>query len=439
MKSRMKRFWITCLVTGLMFGSASASWALTRGQQTLLAERAAKVDAYRNMAERVKGLKVDSTTCVRDFVAEHDEVNTELNTYIQGLKVVDTKFYDDGTCEVTIEMTIEELVKRLQTWEKRYPWGKSLRFDQITYYNKITVLRESGRGSPRPTEPAPATYGGERVQTGTLSSPTSGVPGWENVMPQGRLMAERAAKVDAYRNLAEFIYGLKIDSQTNVRDFVAENDQVRTQMEHFVQGARVVPPYRYFADGIVECDLEITLQDVIVELQRIHKRMVEQGYHWTRVTNQTLNFERIVDFCPERIVRAKGSGTVPEKYMGAAAPRAQAAAPSAPDWAGQVISASGQGIPPAGATGPEARLMAERAAKMDAMRNLSEKVNGVKITSQTTVHDFAVSRDEIQAEINNYMAGAKASEPKYLSDGSCEVTVELALDGIWNVVRKYKS
>jgi hypothetical protein len=71
-------------------------------------------------------------------------------------------------------------------------------------------------------------------------------------------MTERASKVDAYRNLLEQAYGLQVTGATTVRDFVTQSDSVRTQVDAFIRGARVVDT-RLLDDGSVETDMEITL------------------------------------------------------------------------------------------------------------------------------------------------------------------------------------
>ena len=79
--------------------------------------------------------------------------------------------------------------------------------------------------------------------------------------PQARPMALRAATVDGYRNLAEIIQGVQIDSQTSVKDFVVESDQVNTQISALVKGARTVKS-TYLSDGTVEVLMRIPLSGV---------------------------------------------------------------------------------------------------------------------------------------------------------------------------------
>jgi len=103
----------------------------------------------------------------------------------------------------------------------------------------------------------------------------------------------------------------------------------------------------------------------------------------------------------------------------------------APDseWVPVKVTAKGGGAPPPNAVNPpQARLMAERAAKVDAMRNLLEQAYGVTIKSRTTVKDFITQNDTIKARVNAFIKGAKVIDTKYLSDGSVEVEMEIVLD-----------
>ncbi|MAF20936.1 MAG: hypothetical protein CMI55_04725, partial [Parcubacteria group bacterium] len=47
---------------------------------------------------------------------------------------------------------------------------------------------------------------------------------------QKKLMAKRAARMDALRNLTETIYGTSIDSETIVEDMVVKSDKIKTRL-----------------------------------------------------------------------------------------------------------------------------------------------------------------------------------------------------------------
>jgi len=60
------------------------------------------------------------------------------------------------------------------------------------------------------------------------------------VPAQQRLMAIRAAKLDAYRSLAEQVYGLRLDATATVADMVVQNDTFRSKVEGVIYGATLV-------------------------------------------------------------------------------------------------------------------------------------------------------------------------------------------------------
>ena len=71
-----------------------------------MALRAARVDAYRNLLETTKGVRVDSATLVKDYTVESDAINTQVEGLVKGAKVVNQEYLSDGTVEVTMRMPI---------------------------------------------------------------------------------------------------------------------------------------------------------------------------------------------------------------------------------------------------------------------------------------------------------------------------------------------
>lgn len=80
------------------------------------------------------------------------------------------------------------------------------------------------------------------AQTVRLLATGYGASGAYSRYTQGQreLMAIRAAQVDAYRNLAEQVYGFRVWGNTAVSAFATQNDSVRTYVDAFIRGARVV-------------------------------------------------------------------------------------------------------------------------------------------------------------------------------------------------------
>lgn len=75
---------------------------------------------------------------------------------------------------------------------------------------------------------------------------------------QKRLMARRAAQADAYRQLAELIYGVNVDAETVVSNFVVESDIIKTKVSGLIKGAQT-GEVRYMSDGTVEQDMSLSL------------------------------------------------------------------------------------------------------------------------------------------------------------------------------------
>ncbi|MFA4910893.1 MAG: LPP20 family lipoprotein [Desulfobacteria bacterium] len=100
------------------------------------------------------------------------------------------------------------------------------------------------------------------------------------------------------------------------------------------------------------------------------------------------------------------------------------------NWTKNVIRATGSGAPnPSAPNIAVARLGAERAAKVDALRNLLETVKGVRIDSETTVVNAMTQSDVIQSKVEGFVRGARVVNTKYLSDGGVEVVIEVPITG----------
>ncbi|MCC7073325.1 MAG: hypothetical protein IT383_18580 [Deltaproteobacteria bacterium] len=73
----------------------------------LNAERAAKLDALRNVIETIQGIQVTASRSAGD-VMSNGEIRSRIQGMAQGFKVVDTKYYSDGSVDVVVQMPIDE-------------------------------------------------------------------------------------------------------------------------------------------------------------------------------------------------------------------------------------------------------------------------------------------------------------------------------------------
>lgn len=105
------------------------------------------------------------------------------------------------------------------------------------------------------------------------------------------------------------------------------------------------------------------------------------------------------------------------------------------NYSEQMINAVGIGFVPSNAVNAGmARRMALRIAKQDAMRQLIEIVNGVTLTSETTMSGAMVD-DVINTKVQGFIRGARpVGQPKYLSDTSVEMEYSVPMSGISDIV-----
>ena len=80
---------------------------------------------------------------------------------------------------------------------------------------------------------------------------------------QRRLMAIRASKLDAYRSLAEQIYGVHIQGSTTVSAMMIKHESFRASVDAFIRGARVLS-IEPMADGNYVTTLEIEVPESFI-------------------------------------------------------------------------------------------------------------------------------------------------------------------------------
>jgi hypothetical protein len=97
--------WTSGVITAVGIGAPPAQPA-NAAQARAMAERAAQVVAYRNLLEAVKGVRVDSTTTVENFIVTSDVIKTQVSGIIQGATIMDKKYMSDGSVEVTVGMKL---------------------------------------------------------------------------------------------------------------------------------------------------------------------------------------------------------------------------------------------------------------------------------------------------------------------------------------------
>lgn len=79
---------------------------ISPSQALALAKRAAIIDAYRQIGEKMYGIKLNAQDTVRDMVLVNSIVKTKVEALIKNAEVVET-IYKDGLCQITMELKLD--------------------------------------------------------------------------------------------------------------------------------------------------------------------------------------------------------------------------------------------------------------------------------------------------------------------------------------------
>jgi len=74
-------------------------------QAYALAKRAATADAYRLVAEKVKGVRIDGQDLIKNMMVKRSTIRTSVQAMVRNATVVETTF-KEGLCEVEMEIVL---------------------------------------------------------------------------------------------------------------------------------------------------------------------------------------------------------------------------------------------------------------------------------------------------------------------------------------------
>lgn len=79
---------------------------ISPSQALALAKRAAIIDAYRQIGEKMYGIRLNAQDTVRDMVLINSVVKTKVEALIKNAEIIET-VYKDGLCQITMELKLD--------------------------------------------------------------------------------------------------------------------------------------------------------------------------------------------------------------------------------------------------------------------------------------------------------------------------------------------
>lgn len=93
-------------LTAIGYGNMGTFDGYTPGQRRLMAMRAAKLDAYRALAEQVHGVRVTGNSTVAAMVSQNDSFRVHVDAYVRGAKVASITPMAEGNYETILELEL---------------------------------------------------------------------------------------------------------------------------------------------------------------------------------------------------------------------------------------------------------------------------------------------------------------------------------------------
>lgn len=205
-------------------------WQKIPAAKRLQFVRAAELDATRVLAERIMGTMLDNETSVRDLASADDSVKGSVSAFLRGVKTAEKPvFHDDGRVEIVRAVKISKLIQDLKT-----------------------KLDSKGNATD--------TAASLRKESETIDAlGNAAIPG---SLGHRRVLSKRAAEMDVYRRLAERTAGIHITADSTVKDFAAQNDEIRSKFSGCLKGAEITA-IDYGDDGITSVTAKMKVGPLI--------------------------------------------------------------------------------------------------------------------------------------------------------------------------------
>ena len=200
---------------GLLVGMITALPVLA-GNDKLMATKQAELVACRGLVESIYGVKVSSSSEVKDLVNGIFEGSADSKTIgtLRGYKLDEMFDEEKGVARVTASITMKQVGE----------------LTGLTFPDPEKEIRRVGFSTVRADR-------------------------------RGSIRALRAAELDAYSRLAERILGLNLESKSSVRNMVLQSDTIKAKVVASLFFSEMVG-YGWDKDGNAHMTIKINLDDL---------------------------------------------------------------------------------------------------------------------------------------------------------------------------------
>ena len=393
----------------------------TADQARLLAIDVAHADGVNRLAEMALGARVSAVRTLGEALGFASDGEIALRVFLRSARVIgEPRVYSDGVAEVDAEIPIEAVIRKVHDL---YTPGEheTAAMDELRYQAVDDMLRTSGTGRPP---------GGisDEVMRGVEAARPEDLPelfpaGWEGVTATGRVEAVRRARVRAYEAMGLRLRGLLLGQTETVDGLLGGVSAAEAMFDAFVRSLPVAGDPRMMPDRIAEVDVAAPVRDVIRVLKDVRRLRGSE----VRLTEEQID-RLSVRLKTDRLA-VTGRGMPPADAVHAADAPAVAGGAPLPDWATQVLEATGTArFSDDVADREEARVLAARAAKVRAGADLRQQVDALTLAEDLTVRQLAARDPAFARDVGTFLSSAHTRAHRATPDGKAwEVTLRLPL------------
>lgn len=382
------------LVLSLVPGILRAGDDMRRAQIT-----AATADALESLRRDVLAAPVAPSLTVEQFISK-TKSDDELAKMLRGAeKIGGTRWLDDKTCEVRLELPGGDVADALIAIAAAHPREAGIPADVLR--ERVDRLRET-------------TFAATGISTSETEAlrPLPGNTAWQNVSDNTRRAAVQEARHNAVAQVIEALHAPQLRLEKVLAD-----EKIRSAVESWLLARPVTS-----AD--FQDDLEIRLT-MAIDRDSLWNAITDAIGNRKDVTIESdtavrrVILERISSSIVGRAV-AKADGGVPTTVHAAVALPSQP-----PSWVTEQIDARGS------SPAVNGRLKTARAAENAGREKLRGKIEELMLSRGLTLSAAAARDVRVKAAIDRTIDHVRPRKVSYLSDGGAEVSFTLDLRDLW--------
>jgi hypothetical protein len=365
------------------------------------------------MLEQVRALPLTGQLNLGRWAAASVELDRALRAWVRAQpRHAVPRHYSDGVCEIDLRLEPEVVRDELLKWltdEALAPPDSEVKPAAIkSAVRRWPTLWTTGAAQPSP------------------KSVAAKPPGWEDITNEGLELARAAAVADANRALLEQAARLKVTHARRLREFFDSSEAVRVAVSERLL-SEAATRVTFDPDQVAAATARIEVRRLPQLLADVH------ASHYQGDAFQAADFREMLLLAGREELAAVGLATPPDRTaIRDPYPELEL---DTPEWAARSLTASGRFSPGADST-PDAAAQTE-AAPLAAIDRLRREVEKLALQENVTVSQFVSYHQELKDDIVLWLSGARpVAAPRRSPEGSVEVTVELPLRRLWEIVRR---